>query len=72
MKRKVVSDKPTPRPSPAQVMMNRYKMMQERALQAEQAEKEKLKEKVRKISKQNVERASTSVSKFSYSHSILS
>ena len=33
--------------------MNRYKRMQQQALEAEEREKDKLKEKVRKISAQN-------------------
>lgn len=43
-------------------MMNRYRVMQERILQAEQESKEKMKAKVRQISKQNAVKAATSVS----------
>ncbi|XP_045158983.2 RNA exonuclease 1 homolog [Mercenaria mercenaria] len=59
-RKKTVSNKPAPKPSPAQVMMNRYKMMQDRILQAEQESKEKMKVKVRQISQQNAVKASTS------------
>ena len=60
--KKAVSNKPVPKPSPAQVMMNRYKMMQDKILQAEQENKEKMKARVREISQQNAIKASTSVS----------
>lgn len=59
-KKKSVSNKPVPKPSPAQVMMNRYRVMQERILQAEQESKEKMKVKVRQISQQNAVKAATS------------
>ena len=52
-KKPSLETKPVPKPSPAQVMMNRYKVMQQRALEAQEKEKERMKQKVRKISAQN-------------------